>query len=414
MNSLMQNALRTPSRGAYACARSFASTTRQQAEFVHPRPSLPNSDGRTERPKPIPTSPNFYTTRAVFYDQLTQLERAVGRSEAFLRHHHLLPLPDFARASLPPLQPVWKDPIEMSSEFRTKLSTPRYRKVVKILNQLNDFQRIAQTGGCPQLEDRLRGILSMYESSKKEALLSRGKRKPVVLDEYGRSYTLGKRKTSSARVWMIPVQQPEASQLETPEALLLGAEKQKLPVTTTTILVNNMPLNQFFPLPADRERITRPLKVAGALGKYNVFALVRGGGTTGQSGALLQGIAKGIVAHDPALEAMFRRGTGDLNFIIPWLTKRSQLNSQDVIPVWWSVRKLVSPNHARGMHGSNVKSACTCTVLRCILRIMSRPVHVVLKQLWILHCGGGISNVMNEWSAKITPHPNCEYSTGSK
>lgn len=323
MNSLMQNALRTPSRGAYACARSFASTTRQQAEFVHPRPSLPNSDGRSERPKPIPTSPNFYTTRAVFYDQLTQLERAVGRSEAFLRHHHLLPLPDFARASLPPLQPVWKDPIEMSSEFRTKLSTPRYRKVVKILNQLNDFQRIAQTGGCPQLEDRLRGILSMYESSKKEALLSRGKRKPIVLDEYGRSYTLGKRKTSSARVWMIPVQQPEASQLETPEALLLGAEKQKLPVTTTTILVNNMPLNQFFPLPADRERITRPLKVAGALGKYNVFALVRGGGTTGQSGALLQGIAKGIVAHDPALEAMFRRGTGDLNFIIPWLTKRS-------------------------------------------------------------------------------------------
>ncbi|KJA20708.1 hypothetical protein HYPSUDRAFT_141836 [Hypholoma sublateritium FD-334 SS-4] len=308
MNSLIQNALRTPPRGAYACARSLTTTARQQAEYVNPRLSgQSNPEGRIERPKPIPTSPNFYTTRALFYDQLTQLERAVGRSEAFLRHHHLLPLPDFARASLPPLQPVWKDPLEMSNEFKTKLSTPRYRKVVKILNQLNDFQRIAKTGGCPQLEDRLRAILSMYESSKKEALLSRGKRKPVVLDEYGRSYTLGKRKTSSARVWMIPVQQPDASQSETPEALLLGTEKQNLPVTTTTILVNNMPLNQFFPLPADRERITRPLKVAGALGKYNVFALVRGGGTTGQSGALLQGIAKGIVAHDPALETMFRR-----------------------------------------------------------------------------------------------------------
>ena len=409
MNSIIQNAFRTPSRSAYTGARSFTTTPRQTARQQGRSEKVQVlGDGWAEARLPIPTSPNFYTTRAMFYDQLTQLERAAGRSEAFLRHHHLLPLPDFARASLPPLQPVWKDLLEMNVEFKTKLSTPRYRKVIKVLNQLNDFQRIAQTGGCPQLEDRLRDILSMYESSKKEALLARGKKKPVVLDEYGRSYTLGKRKTSSARVWMIPVQQPETSQAETPEALLLGAEKQRFPVTTTTILVNNMPLNQFFPLPADRERITRPLKVAGALGKYNIFALVRGGGTTGQSGALSHGIAKGIVAHDPELETMFRRGTRGTSYIIPWLTKCSQLNSQDVIPAWWNVRNLVRPKHARGMHGSNVKSMNIWTVLRYILRIISRPVHMVLKQLWILHCGRGISNVMNEWSVKITPNPNCK------
>ena len=159
MNSIIQNAFRTPSRSAYTGARSFTTTPRQTARQQGRSEKVQVlGDGWAEARLPIPTSPNFYTTRAMFYDQLTQLERAAGRSEAFLRHHHLLPLPDFARASLPPLQPVWKDLLEMNVEFKAKLSTPRYRKVIKVLNQLNDFQRIAQTGGCPQLEDRLRDM----------------------------------------------------------------------------------------------------------------------------------------------------------------------------------------------------------------------------------------------------------------
>jgi small subunit ribosomal protein S9 len=150
----------------------------------------------------------------------------------------------------------------------------------------------------------------MYESSKKDAFLARGKRKLVILDEFGRSYTLGKRKTSSARVWMIPVQKQSTVSTPSPEALLgLGEPKRQptYPVTASTILVNNIPINEFFSLPADRERVTRPLKVAGILGKYNVFAIVRGGGLSGQSGALAHGIAKGVVAHEPELETMFRR-----------------------------------------------------------------------------------------------------------
>ncbi|KAF5320936.1 hypothetical protein D9619_001571 [Psilocybe cf. subviscida] len=304
-SALFQQSLRVSSSRGYAAARAFSASSCRREETA--------TRESTERPKPIPESPAFYTTRAVFYEQLMHLEKAIGRSESFLRQNHLLPLPEFAKASLPALQPVWKNQYEMSVEFQTQMTTTRYRKITKLLNTLNDFLRIARTGGCPELAARLEDILSIYESAKKEAFLKRGKKKTVVLDEFGRSYTVGKRKTSSARVWMIPVQHPEVDAPKgepTPESLLgleLAAPKPKLPVTTTTILVNNIPLNQFFTLPEDRERITRPLKVAGALGKYNVFAIVRGGGTTGQSGALAHGIAQGVVAHDPALEVMFRR-----------------------------------------------------------------------------------------------------------
>lgn len=262
-----------------------------------------DDSGLPDRVNSTPQSPSFYTTRAAYNDQINYLEKAIGTAGHYLRKQHLLPLPDFARASLPPLQAVWKDSTEMGFEFQTSMSTTRYRRVTKLLNRLNDFDRIATTGGCTELSVRLRDILRLYESGKKEAFLASGKRKPVHLDGFGRSYTVGRRKTSSARVWMIPVQRPIVDEDSSEQA-----EKAPPKVTISTILVNNIPLNQFFPLPADRERITRPFKVAGNLGKYNVFAIVRGGGTTGQSGALAHGISKAIVAHEPELEAMFRRG----------------------------------------------------------------------------------------------------------
>jgi small subunit ribosomal protein S9 len=86
------------------------------------------------------------------------------------------------------------------------------------------------------------------------------------------------------------------------------AASLRVPVTTTTILVNNVSLNKFFITPVDRERVVRPLKLAGVLGAFNIFAIVRGGGTTGQAGAIAHGIAQGIVAHVPEVDSILRKG----------------------------------------------------------------------------------------------------------
>jgi len=246
----------------------------------------------------------------VYYDQVISLERALATTRTSLKNLHLLPLPDFARQSLPSLHPLWKTQAEMSEDFQDKLSTARYRRVTRILNQLNDYYRIAVTAGHPTLAGGIHDIVSLFEAGNKEARQAHRKRKKVMLDEYGRSYTVGKRKTSSARVWMIPIQEPEHKMEPRSIESLLDLEdavRGKQIVIPATILVNNIPLNEYFPIPADRERITRPLRAAGALGGYNVFALVRGGGTTGQSDALRVGIARGLIAHNPALEAPFQK-----------------------------------------------------------------------------------------------------------
>ena len=282
-------------------------------EGVDPRP-------RRSQVKAKPDSPTFFTGRAGYYDSIDSLENAIHHSQRALKNLHLLPLPVFAKEALPPLQTVWKSKEDMTNLLSAKLTTSRYRRVTMLLGQLNDHRRIADVGGYSELSSGLSTILEVFERDNKAAVLARGVRKPVKFDEYGRSYTLGKRKESAARVWIIPVKQqttsapaPAAeaqatsSDFGTVDPISIAPEKGHATIPTTEILINGMPLSKYFPLPADRERIVRPFKLTGLFGAYNVFAIVRGGGTTGQSGAVAHGIAKGLAAHVPDVELILRR-----------------------------------------------------------------------------------------------------------
>lgn len=64
----------------------------------------------------------------------------------------------------------------------------------------------------------------------------------------------------------------------------------------------------YSPIAKDRETVIRPLQLAGLFGAFNVFALVRGGGTTGQSGAIAVGLARGLAAHVPGVADILRKG----------------------------------------------------------------------------------------------------------
>jgi small subunit ribosomal protein S9 len=140
-----------------------------------------------ERPKFKPESPSFYTARPVYYDQVLQLEAAIQHSRSALKTLQLLPLPEFARASLPSLVSVWKDKEEMSDVFKSRMTTSRYRQVTTLLGELNDYLRIATTAGCMELAQGIEQIVNMFESGNKDEFLKRGKRKKVWLDEYGTS-----------------------------------------------------------------------------------------------------------------------------------------------------------------------------------------------------------------------------------
>lgn len=70
--------------------------------------------------------------------------------------------------------------------------------------------------------------------------------------------------------------------------------------------VNGRTPEDYFPRPAHRVRIEDPLRVAGADGRFDVVARVRGGGLTGQADAIRLGLARALLTHDEELRAPLR------------------------------------------------------------------------------------------------------------
>ena len=108
------------------------------------------------------------------------------------------------------------------------------------------------------------------------------KEKPAIIDEDGRAYGVGRRKSSSAKVYLV---QGEGE-----------------------VLVNGKSINNVFGRIHDRESALWALKATGRMDKYNVWALVTGGGSTGQAEAITLGAAKALMVFEPALKPALRRG----------------------------------------------------------------------------------------------------------
>jgi len=106
--------------------------------------------------------------------------------------------------------------------------------------------------------------------------------KPQFVDEVGRAYGLGRRKTSTARVWLVEGE--------------------------GEVLINGKILTAMFGRLHDRESALWALKVTERLDKYNVWALVEGGGVTGQAEALTLALARALLVHEPLLKPALRRG----------------------------------------------------------------------------------------------------------
>mgnify|MGYP001270782859 FL=1 len=76
---------------------------------------------------------------------------------------------------------------------------------------------------------------------------------------------------------------------------------------TGRIMVNSQPLDEFFGRETARMVVRQPLQVAGFADKLDLKVTVRGGGNTGQAGAIRHGIARALVEYDEALRGPMRQ-----------------------------------------------------------------------------------------------------------
>lgn len=95
--------------------------------------------------------------------------------------------------------------------------------------------------------------------------------------------------------------------------LFWGTGRRKTSVARVRIMpgegklqINKRDLEKYFTEEIDRERVLAPLKKVGAVGKYNVFVNVKGGGITGQSSAILLGLSRALATADSESEPLLR------------------------------------------------------------------------------------------------------------
>jgi len=97
------------------------------------------------------------------------------------------------------------------------------------------------------------------------------------LDKQGRAYATGRRKDAVARVWVKP-----------------GSGK---------ITVNGRDQETYFARPTLRLVINQPFTITERTGQYDVICTVKGGGLSGQAGAVKHGIAQALTKYEPALRS---------------------------------------------------------------------------------------------------------------
>ena len=73
-------------------------------------------------------------------------------------------------------------------------------------------------------------------------------------------------------------------------------------------MVNEKEMDSYFTIDRERGMVRLPLKTTKTLGEYDVLANVKGGGLTGQAGALSLGIARALSKSNPNLAESLRDG----------------------------------------------------------------------------------------------------------
>jgi small subunit ribosomal protein S9 len=101
------------------------------------------------------------------------------------------------------------------------------------------------------------------------------------VDDKGRSYATGKRKDAVARVWVMP--------------------------GTGKYTINGKEGDTYFARPTLRMIVRQPFDVVERAGQFDVWCTVKGGGLSGQAGAVRHGISKALTLQEPELRGALKK-----------------------------------------------------------------------------------------------------------
>ena len=100
-------------------------------------------------------------------------------------------------------------------------------------------------------------------------------------DKLGRSYATGKRKDAVARVWIMPGK--------------------------GNVTINDKNVDTYFARPVLKMIINQPFEITNRVNEFDVVCTVKGGGLSGQAGAIKHGISKALNEYEPELRSVLKQ-----------------------------------------------------------------------------------------------------------
>ncbi len=131
-----------------------------------------------------------------------------------------------------------------------------------------------------QLKDAMEGATAPTENVSKKVETENKTVEPKI-DALGRSYATGRRKDAVARVWIKP-----------------GSGR---------VTVNGRDQETYFARPVLRMILGQPFEVAERKDQFDVICTVKGGGLSGQAGAVRLGISRALVNFEPTLRPLLKK-----------------------------------------------------------------------------------------------------------
>lgn len=231
--------------------------------------SLPHErlhNAELDRLRVVPSLRTFYGGNPVHEENLNMLN-------ALIRKHVNLP------TKVVDDKEIQQNRLLSFEEYRsrillgTRVKSIHHKELTLLLQRLRSID--------PQLmPTEVTEVLQQFRSLSNE-LAKAAQQKLKSLDEHGRALSVGKRKRSAAKVYLVK------------------GEGQ--------VLVNGKSLTEYFPKDTDRRKIAYPFQVVGQEGQFNVFAETYGGGISGQVEAVMYGIAKSLVVFNPLFKSRLHK-----------------------------------------------------------------------------------------------------------
>lgn len=210
-----------------------------------------------------PASASYFTGNSVYTDNLLGLEALARRCQGLREYATPQEYPKTHWRTIE----GYRADVDPTSHVRPM----DYKRLVALLNKLNRIDRAVMPAD----------VQATLDTYTRERLGADPVKRVLTPDQFGRSFGVGRRKESVARVWAVP--------------------------GTGEYFVNGRAIPDFAARLHDREQLTLPLLVTDRAAAYNVWAYVDGGGTTGQAGAIKLALARAMLVHEPELKPLLRK-----------------------------------------------------------------------------------------------------------